>query len=177
MVITVLTWVSLIAGGVLVLLFVISLVAGLDLDLDIGSTEVDADGGGIGVIKGILTFTSVSSWVIKVLLVSQKSHLVAISIGIISGVAAFMLLSYLFKLLLKNEQNVNWNMNDALFSKADVYLKIEPHKSGIITTEINGAIRELKAITKGENIIKTGSQVLVVGVEGEYAVVEQENNQ
>jgi len=177
MIITVLTWISLIAGGILVLLLLISLIGGLDIDVDMGSTEVDVDSGGIGVIKGILTFTSVASWVIKVLLVSQKSPLVAIAIGLISGILAFMLLSYLFRLLLRNEHNVNWSMEDALFSKADVYLKIGPEKSGLINTEINGATRELKAITKGKEIIKTGAQVMIVGIEGEYAVVESENNQ
>jgi len=71
--ITILTWVSIVAGGILILLMLLSLIGGLDLDLDLGSPDVDTDAGGIGLIKGILTFTSVSSWVIKVLLVSNKS--------------------------------------------------------------------------------------------------------
>lgn len=170
--ITILTWISLIAGGVLILLMLISLIGGLDLDFDVGSTEVDADSGGLGVIKGFLTFTSVSSWVIKLLLVSQKSPAVAIIIGIISGLLAFWLLSYIFKLLLKNEENVNWSMHDALFSKGTVYLKIPPGGSGIINVEINGATRELKAKSNSDQEIKTGSDIVIIETQGEYAIVK-----
>lgn len=175
--IAILTWISIIAGGVLILLFLISLIGGLDLDFDIGSTDVDADSGGLGVVKGLLTFTSVSSWVIKVLLMSQKSPAVAIFIGIISGVLAFWLLSYLFKLLLQNEENVNWSMHDALFSKGTVYLRIPPNGSGIINVEINGATRELKAKSNESQEIKTGSGIVIIETQGEYAIVKPDTDQ
>jgi len=48
--ITLLTWISIFAGGLLILLFLLSLLGGFDLDVDIGSTEVDADAGGLGLI-------------------------------------------------------------------------------------------------------------------------------
>jgi len=72
--ITILTWVSIIAGGILILMMLLSIIGGLDLDLDvdIGSTDVETDAGGLGVIKGFLTFVSVSSWIIKVLLAFDK---------------------------------------------------------------------------------------------------------
>ena len=175
--ITILTWVSIVAGGLLIVLMLLSLIGGLDLDLDIGAPDVDTDAGGIGLIKGLLTFTSVSSWVIKVLLVSNQNPIVAGIIGIISGVAAFMLLSYLFKLLLSNEENVNWSMNDALFSKGEVYLRIPVGGSGIVNVNINGATRELKAKSNSLSEIKTGSRVVIVETQGEFAIVELESNQ
>jgi len=58
--ITLLTRISIFAGGKLILLFLLSLLRGSDLDVDIGSTEVDADAGGLGLIKGFLTFISVA---------------------------------------------------------------------------------------------------------------------
>ena len=174
--IMILTWISIIAGGILILLMLLSLIGGLDLDMDMGSAEADADSGGIGLIKGFLTFTSVSSWVIKVLLVSQKSPAVAIVIGVISGLLAFWLLSYLFKLLLRNEENVNWSMHDALFSKGTVYLKIPPGGSGIINVNINGATRELKAKSNIDQEIKTGSDIVIIETQGEYAIVRPAEN-
>ena len=72
--ITTLTWVSIITGGILILLMLISLISGLDLDMDLdlemGSTDIETDAGGIGVIKGLLVFVSVTSWVIKIFLAS-----------------------------------------------------------------------------------------------------------
>ena len=45
-----LTRISIFAGGKLILLFLLSLLRGSDLDVDIGSTEIDADAGGLGLI-------------------------------------------------------------------------------------------------------------------------------
>jgi len=174
--IAILTWVSIIAGGILVFLFLFSLIGGLDLDLDVGSTEVDADAGGIGLIKGFLTFISVASWVMKVLLVTNKHPALALGIGVLSGIIAFFILSYLFKLLLRNEENVNWNMSDALLAKGSVYLTIPGNEgSGIIQINVRGADRELKA--KSAQKILTGEKIIVVDVDGEYAIVEQDNIQ
>ncbi len=175
--ITVLTWVSIFAGGILILMLLLSLIGGLDLDVDIdlGSSEVETDSGGLGVVKGLLTFISVSSWVIKVLLVSNKHVGLAVSIGIISGILAFALLNYLLKLLLRNEKNVNWSMDDALFQKGEVYLRLPAGTgSGIINVEINGAMRELKAKSNDGSEIKTGEQIHVIDIDGDYALVQKD---
>lgn len=175
--ISILTWVSIFAGGALILLFLISLIGGLELDVEVGSTDVETDAGGIGLVKGFLTFISIGSWVMKVMLVTSSNPLIALLVGIVSGVVAFFLLNYLFKLLLKNEKNVNWKMEDSLFQTGDVYLRIPAKNgSGIITIDINGAQRELKAKSSNNKEYKTGSKVMVVRVEGEYAFVEKENN-
>lgn len=171
--ITILTWVSIVTGGLLVLLFLLSLIGGLELDVEVGSTDIDTDAGGIGLIKGFLTFISISSWVMKVLLVTNKHPGIALAIGLISGIVAFFILNYLFKLLLSNEENVNWNMSDALLAKGSVYLKIPGEGgSGLVHIKVRGTNRELKA--KSKEVIETGAKVIVVDVDGEYAIVEQD---
>jgi len=170
--ITILTWSSIIAGGLLVFLFLFSLIGGLDLDVD-----VDTDAGGLGLIKGVLTFVSVASWVMKILLVTNSHPGMAIAVGIISGLLAFLLLNYLFKILLQNEENVNWEMNDALLSTGEVYLRIPKGSgSGIVNANVRGAVRELKAKTKENIEIPTGAKVTIIGVEGDFVIVEQERN-
>lgn len=167
--ITILMWTSIVAGGLLVFLFLFSLIGGLDLDVDI-----DTDAGGLGLLKGVLTFVSVASWVMKILLVSDRHPGMALTVGVISGLFAFGLLNYLFKILLQNESNVNWEMNDALFAKGVVYLRIPVGEgSGIVNADIGGATRELKAKTKEQVEIPTGANVTVVEVEGDYVYVEQ----
>ncbi len=170
--IEILTWTSIFAGGILILLFLVSLIGGMDLDIDL---ESDTDAGGLGIVKGVLTFVSVASWVIKILLVSNKHPGMAIAVGVISGVLAFMLLNYLFKILLRNEENVNYSMSDALFESGEVYLKIPAKGSGIVNVNVKGATREMKAKSKDSKEIKTGSKVMVVSIDGEYAVVEKSN--
>ena len=170
--ITILTWVSIITGGLLVIFMLLSLLGGLDLDIDTNG-DVDTDSGGIGLLKGFLTFIAVSSWVIKILLSSDKNPGVAVFIGLISGLVAYLILYYLFKLLLSNEENVNWDLTDALYQKGEVYLRIPGHNgSGLIHVNVNGALRELKAKAFGHEEIKTGTRVIVVDIDDEYAVVQ-----
>tara|TARA_B100000497_G_C7674751_1_gene407523 strand:+ start:1592 stop:2122 length:531 start_codon:yes stop_codon:yes gene_type:complete len=172
--ITILTWISITTGGILILMMLMSLIGGLDLDFDVGSADTDTDSsGGLGAIKGALTFVSVSSWVVKILLTTNNHMGFAIFVGTICGVLAIMLLNYILKLLLKNEENVNWSMNDALFKTGSVYLKIPSGKgSGIVHIDVNGAMRELKAKSNLKKDIATGADVRVTEIEGEYVYVE-----
>ena len=175
---TILMWVSIIAGGLLILMLLISIIGGLDFDLDVDVETGDSDagtGGGLGVIKGALTFISVGSWAIRTALALGRNPGIAIAIGVVCGLLAFLLLNYLLKLLMKNEENVNWQIEDALFQRGEVYLKLPAKEgSGIVNIEINGAKRELKAISQDREEIKTGAPVVVVDLEGEFVVVKEE---
>lgn len=173
MILTYLTYISLISGGILILLMLLSLLGGLDLDFDLDFGDADIEtGGGFGILKGGLTFISVASWVIKLVFVTNQNPWIAIFIGLIAGVAVVALLSYIFKLLLRNEENVNWEMNDAVYQEGKVYLRIPTEGEGIVHINIKGATRELKAKTNSDREIKTGETVLVTDVESEYAIVE-----
>ena len=171
MILTYLTYISIITGGLLILLMLLSLLGGLDLDLDLGDTDVET-GGGLGILKGGLTFISVTSWFTKVVLVTDANPWIAVAVGLISGTAALCLLSYIFKLLLSNEENVNWEMTDAVYQEGKVYLRIPAEGEGIVHITVKGATRELKAKTNSDREIKTGETVLVTDVESEYAIVE-----
>lgn len=169
--ISIFTWISIVTGGILILFMLLSLLGGLDLDFDLSDTEADA--GDFGVVKGTLTFISVTSWVIKILLATQKHPALAITVGIIAGAMALFVLSYFFKLLLKNEENVNWKMTDAQFKEGKVYLRIPAEiGSGIVQVNINGATRELKAKTNSLNEIPTGESIIVTDIENEFVIVE-----
>ena len=88
---TILFYVSIIAGGVLVILMLISLFSGIDLDTDIGDVSVNGDtsSGGIGLLKGFLTFLSVSSWVTRYFILTEQSPILAGFIGVLAGMVAF----------------------------------------------------------------------------------------
>jgi len=71
----ILFWVSIFSGGLLVLLLILSLIGGLDIDVDtdLGPTDLDTDAGGLGLFKGFLTFLSTSAWMIKIMIAANKS--------------------------------------------------------------------------------------------------------
>ncbi len=172
-----LTWIAIFSGGALVLLFLISLIGGLELDVEIGSTDVETDAGGIGLIKGFLSFISVGSWVMKVMLLTSSNPVLSLVVGVVSGTLAFFLLNYIFKLLLKNESNVNWRMEDALFQLGDVYLKIPANEgTGLVSVNVNGVNRELKAKSFKNVELETGAKIMVVKVDDDYAYVERRLN-
>ena len=176
--IEILTWVSIIAGGILILLLLLSLIGGLDfdVDLDIGSTDVDTGAGGLGVFKGLLTFISVTSWVIKILMTSQKHTGIAVGIGLLSGIAALLLLNYLVRAMLRNDSYVNWTMEDALYQQGTVYLKIPADNgNGIVHVKVKGANRELKAKSFDKVEISTGEPISVMDIDGEYVIVKNQN--
>ena len=84
-----------------------------------------------------------------------------------------MILHNLVKLLLRNQHNVNYSIEEALFQSGDVYLKIPEEGTGIVHIEIKGTNREFKAKSKDKLVIETGDQVIVVAVEGDVLVVEE----
>jgi len=176
--ITILTWISITCGGVLVLLLLLSILGGLDLDLDIGGGDIDVDGGGdLGIIKGILTFISVSSWVIKIILEFDENPVYAFTIGIIAGIIAVFLLNLMLRFLLNQQENVNWQEEDVLFKEAKVYLRI-PAKTGygLIKVHVNGIYRELKAVTQNGKEIPTGKLVVIEEIENGMAKVSLVKN-
>jgi len=167
--------VSLIAGGLLVLLLLLSILGGLDFDLDVDSGDADAGGGGLGIIKGILSFMSVSAWMMRIALMSDQTMPVALLMSAVAGILALLFLNWVVRLLLKNESNVNWSIKDALFKEGEVYLKIPAEGgSGLVHIVINGTRRELKAKPIDPIEIKTGEKVVVMSVENEYVIVKPE---
>ncbi|WP_235296158.1 hypothetical protein [Portibacter marinus] len=161
-------YISIISGGLLFILLLLSILGGMDLDLDLGvDTEVDA--GGLGIVKSGLTFIAIGSYTAKLLLGASTNPILTILLSLISGVAAVFILSYFLRLLLSLQSNVNWDYHQAEGKNAEVYLRIPEEGTGLIKVNINGVNRELKA--KASEEIATGSEVLILQVDQEVAEV------
>lgn len=168
----ILTTVALVSGGILALLLLLSIVLGMDFDLDVDTP--DADTGGVGWVKGILAFVAAGTYATAIGLKGEFHPLVAILIGIAAGSIVVWILSALLKFLLGRQENTNWEMTDALGNPGKVYLKIPAYGQGIVRIEMRGAARELKARSKEGTELRTGTPVRVVGVENEIAWVVAE---
>ncbi|MGB3798622.1 MAG: hypothetical protein WA952_02340 [Lewinella sp.] len=162
--ITVLTYLSLIAGGLLLLLLLVGIVGGIDLDIDVDA-DVDGDAapgmGGVGIVKGGLTFLSIGSWTMRLMLITSSNPLLSLVAGIAAGAVAVYLLSLVVSWLLSQEANVNWQAEDALQRSGTVYLRIPTGGEGIVRVEIKGGLRELKARSAQRTEIPTGSKITV----------------
>jgi hypothetical protein len=162
--ITVLSYVALTAGGILILLLLLSLVSGLDLDLDV---DTDA-GGGLGVLKGILTFFAVGAWVVRLVLLTEANPIMAFVVGAAAGAVGVYLLSLLLKLLLSQQEFVNWSLEDAIMEQGTVYLRIPAYGDGLVQVTVRGRKRELKARSLLSEDIPTGAAIVVdqIGEDG-----------
>lgn len=162
-IIEILTYISIFSGGILILLLFLSILGGLDIDIDFpgGDTDVDSSGG-IGIVKAALTFISVSSWVVKVILATKANLLIAIFGGLVGGYIAVFLIKKIFQLLLTQTENKNWEFEDAIHQSAKVYLEIPEEGSSIIQVLVNGVSRALKAKSIDKTDIATGESVFSV---------------
>ena len=121
-----LTYLSLVCGGLLVLILLLGIIGGLDLDVDLDfDSDTDTEsGGGVGIIKGGLAFLSIGSWTVKLLLVASTNPVVSIVAGVAAGAVAVYLMTLAVNWMLGQEENVNWTARDAVFQPGQVYLRI-----------------------------------------------------
>ena len=161
-------YISIFSGGLLLLLLLLSLLGGLDVDLDMGG-EADVDSGGLGIIKSGLTFVAFASYTGKLLLAISTNPILTGFLSLLVGVVSVIILSWFLKLLLRLQSDVNWDYHQAEGKNGLVYLRIPEKGTGIVKVDINGVTRELKA--KATEKIETGSEILVLQVEEEIAEV------
>ena len=169
--VSVLTYMSIISGGLLMVLMLLSLLGGLDLDVDFGDTDVDA--GGLGVFKTALTFISVAAWVGKVIVATTENTGMAIAAAVISGIVAVLILTAIMRLLLKNQKMVHWEPDMAVGKRGKTYLKIPSNGSGIVHVIVDETKRELKAKTDTGKDIQTGTDVFIEDYRDGHLIVSE----
>ena len=182
-ILNILFWMGTAAGGLLVLLLLMSILGGLDLGGDVDSVDVDfdVDGDGeidvagdapLGLIKTVLTFISVGAFTARAIVLNTgwSWAIVAIS-SLIAGVIAVLLLSWFFKWLLKNQEEGNWHMWQAEGQVGTVYVPIPKGGKGRITIKIDGANREVAAKSEDGAPIASREKVLVVESETDCVIV------
>lgn len=167
----ILTYVAIISGGMLLLLMLLSLLGGLELDVDIGGG--DADSGGFGLFKSVLTFLSVASWVGKVVIMSTNNPTIAIFSAIVSGLVSVFLLSTILRVLLRNQKFVDTSTDLAIGKSGRVYLRIPKEGKGIVQVKINDAVRDIKAKTESGEDLATGTEVFIEDYRDGFLIVSR----
>ena len=117
-------------------------------------------------IRGILAFGMFMGWTALVVSRSGVPWFFAALTGVAAGWLAAWIAWRLIRLMLTWQSSGTLDIVNAIGKSADVHLFIpETGKgTGKVTIEVQGALRELDAVTTG-TLIPTGGKVVVVGID------------
>ncbi|MCO6492321.1 MAG: hypothetical protein J5I98_28140 [Phaeodactylibacter sp.] len=174
-------WAGTIAGGLLILLLLISIFAGMDMggdvDVDAGGdmdahADADASDAGLGIVKALLTFISVGAFTARAILLNTSwSWTLVIITALIAGGIAVLLLTWFFRWLLRNQEEGTWRLWMAEGKMGTVYVPIPPGGKGRVVVKIDNVNREMDARTANGRTLATHEKVMVVEAKEGYVVV------
>lgn len=148
---------------------------GHDTDLD-GDASLDHpdDGFTILSLRSLLAFGMFMGYTGVVVIRSGLGWFPALFIGTAAGVFAAWLAWRLLRLILRLQSSGTLELENAIRQTGKVYLPIPAQLSGSgkIMVKVQGALRELDAVSEGD-AIPTGEQVLVVGLTDKGALIVQ----
>ena len=178
-IINILFFTGTIAGGLLILLLLISIIGGMDIggDVDAGGgldTHGDADisDGSLGILKTLLTFISVGAFTARAIFMNTAwSWAIVVLTSLIAGAVAVFLLTWFFRWLLKNQESGNWHIWQAEGKVGSVYIPIPAAGKGRIIVQIDKADREIAAQSENGEAMSTHQKVLVLEAKGDYVIV------
>ena len=169
-------FIAIIASLFFVVQLVLSLIGSeVDTDLDVDA-EIDADTG-IGfhffTLKNLVAFFTIFGWVGLACIEKNYSNGFTILFSVLSGLAMMTVMAWLYYLSSKLKHNGTMNIKNALNQVGEVYLTIPANQSGKgkVMINVQGAVRELEALTKDNQDIKTGEIIEVVSIENKILIV------
>jgi len=174
-------WITALISSLLFLIQLITTLAGGDAGDDIGDvdTDIDADTG-IGLqfitVKNLISFFTIFGWSGIACIEYELSTPLTIVISIISGLIMMTIMAAMFYYMKKLNDSGTMNYNNAVGAVGEVYLTIGAKRSrmGKVHVRIQGALRELEAMSDEETDLKSGSVIKVKNVtENGILIVEQ----
>ena len=122
-------------------------------------------------LQTIVAFLTVFSWSSIVLVGSNVPKIAALTVGFLLGVMTMALVAKMVQLSMKLSENGTLDLKNAIGE-----IPCPPRNQGMgkITMTLQGQMMELGAFNEGEEILKTGTQVVVVDVRGDDVVVEKD---
>lgn len=145
-----------------------------------GEIDVDFDGDGdvdmIGEtgftlfsVRNMIAFFTFFGWSGLWMLSIELNPILTAFLSILVGAIFAAISMSLFFLISKLQRNGSMNLTHAIGSIGDVYIPIPPRRQsyGKIMIVIQGALREVEAVTDEQTELTTGSQVTVISVESD----------
>jgi hypothetical protein len=174
-------YIALIGSAIFLIIFILTFVGGGDADMDADMDASDGgDDGGVGfqffTFKNVIAFFTIFGWSGVVCLDNGYSRMITIIISSISGLLMMVATGYLFFWMSKMTESGTLKIKNSIGSIGEVYLPIGAKRSsmGKIQIKVQGALRELEAITDSEEELSTNTIIKVVAVvSAELLLVEK----
>jgi hypothetical protein len=148
-------------------------------DIGGGGPDIDAadtDGLRLLSVRCIMSFLTVFGWCGVILLGAGLHPALAAGISGLLGFGAMYCMALLIRGLMKLAESGNADYRRALGQTARVYITIPPagKGQGKVNLVLGEALRELWAVTEGDDPIPTGATVRIVDLIGGVYTVEKE---
>lgn len=158
--------VALTASAIFVILMILTLIGGDTDDMGDVDAEVDADAGidfQFLTLKNLIAFFTIFGWSGIAFMDAGWSRLMVVLFSIICGLIMMFIMASIFYYLSKLTHSGTLNIKNAKGAVGEVYLTIGARRSGIgkVQVQVQGALRELEAITDEEEDLKQGNVVKV----------------
>lgn len=173
-------WLIAIVGSfIFIIVMIMAFVGGDADDIEDIDTEIDADTG-IGfqflTFKNLVGFFTIFGWSGIACIDAGFSMPITIVISIISGLVMMTIMAALFYFMMKLTDSGTLKYKNAIGAIGEVYLTIGPDrtKMGKVSVRVQGAVRELEALTDSFTELKSGTIIKVVDVtENGILIVDQ----
>lgn len=144
-----------------------------DVDVDV---DVDVDAGHDGAAgaagwqfftyKNLLGFFTLFGWTGLGFLKMGLGLFITVSISFLAGLTMMVIMAAMFYYISKLQQSGTMVIENAIDATGEVYLRIPPNREGHgkVQVEIQGALREMDAITDDEQELPTGSVAQVLEI-------------
>ncbi len=164
-------YIALIGSAIFLIIFVMTFIGGGDADMEADMDAAEGgDDGGVGfqffTFKNVVAFFTIFGWAGIVCIDNGYSRMITIVISSISGLLMMIATSFLFFWMGKMAQSGTLKIKNAVGAIGEVYLPIGANRSkiGKVQIKVQGALRELEAITDADEELKTTTLVKVVEV-------------
>ncbi len=164
---------------IFVILFILSFF-GADADADIDG-DVDGDigsdiGGFIINFKSIMSFAMMFGWAGVISMTFNLNSMLTLIVAVVTGLVSLIAVAFLLFFLSKLSYSGNMKKENAIGKTGTVVLRIPPKRQGVgqIQIQIQGGLRTLEAMTEEEELLKSGTNVLVIDIQDNVLIVMNE---
>ncbi len=140
---------------------------------DLGADITDHGGFHFFTVKNLIGFFTIFAWSGLACLYNGLSSIYSIVISSASGIAMMLVMASIFYLMSRLAYSGNFHIKNCIGVLGEVYLTIPANREGLgkVHIKVQGALREIEAMTDESNDLKQGSLVKVIQVINEQALL------
>ena len=175
-------WViSLIASFIFIIIMITTFIGGDTDDLGDVDTEIEGDTGAgfqFFTFKNLIAFFTIFGWTGIASLDAGYSKPTAVIVSLICGLIMMLIMATLFYYMGKLNDSGTLKLENAVDTIGEVYLTVGATRSkiGKVHIRVQGALRELEALTDFETDLKLGAVIKVKEVTGNGILIVEPLN-